>query len=234
MKRVRWIALGAAVLTGILMLVFLTTLNKLEQPPKKTVVTAVATIPANTPITSEMVALTNLPNEAVLANAITDTATVVGKVSKTDIFAGEQVLLSKLVVAGASDSSTLAYAIKPGMRAITIGVDTVSGLAHLVTPGNHVDLIAQYNAGDNKQSLAAALIAQDVPVLAVDMVLSLNGKVNNADATYVTLTLQVTPTQALKISLAESAGTVKAILRSPVDESLTSLPKMTLDTMLSQ
>lgn len=235
MKKVRILALISAVVTVILLITFLTSLSKPSETPKTEVLVAAKVIPPNVPITQDMLTLTKLPNEAVLAEAISDAGLAIGKVAKTEILAGEQILAPKLVLAGESRETSLNYAVEPGMRAISIAVDAVSSLSFMITPGNHVDIIGQYEVqtADNKQTQIAKVIAENLTVLAVDSVLSEAGKTGIEDATYTTLTLQATPDQALKLSFSENAGVLRAVLRSPLDETVTRLPSVTADQILA-
>ncbi len=235
MKKVKLLALISAVVTVFLLITFLTSLSKPSETPKTEVLVAAKTIPPNVPITQDMLTLTKLPSEAIIAEAIADAGLVIGKVAKTEILAGEQILTPKLVLAGESRETSLNYAVEPGMRAISIAVDAVSSLSYMITPGNHVDIIGQYEVetADNKRTQVAKVIAENLTVLAVDSVLSEAGKTGIEDATYMTLTLQATPAQALKLSFSENAGVLRAVLRSPLDETITKLPSMTAEQILA-
>lgn len=251
MKKVKIIALVSAVVTALLLFVFLNSLNKPTEVPKITVLTAAAPIPADTPITADMLTAAELPSEAVLPGAMTDPSQVVGKVAKAEIYPGEQLLGEKLVEPGESSENTLAYAIEPGMRAITIAVSETSGVAFMITPGNHIDILgaimyddtsADAGGGDPAAGNAASgesgaksyttLLLENVHVLAVDRVLSKSGKVNTDAPVYTTLTLQVTPEEAMKLSMAQFEGELRMLLRSPLDEDLTKLPSLTLDDIM--
>jgi len=234
-KKVKLLALISAVVTVFLLITFLTSLSKPSETPKTEVLVAAKTIPPNVPITQDMLTLTKLPSEAIISEAIADAGLVIGKVARTEILAGEQILTPKLVLAGESRETSLNYAVEPGMRAISIAVDAVSSLSFMITPGNHVDIIGQYEVetADNKRTQVAKVIAENLTVLAVDSVLSEAGKSGIEDAAYKTLTLQATPAQALKLSFSENAGVLRAVLRSPLDETITKLPSMTAEQILA-
>lgn len=221
MKKVKILALIAALLTASLLFVFLNSLNNQKEIERTGVLVAAQNIPTDTPITKTMVTQINLPDEAVLMDAITDSSLVLGKVAKSEIIAGEQILNSKIVTAGDDSGSTLSYIIKPGMRAITIAVDGVSGVGYMIEPGNHVDIIAQYN---QKEIAYTNLIVQNVTVLAVDSNLSSKAGTDVEDIPYSTITLQVTPEQVMDLGFYEYTGHLCAVLRSPLDEKVTSLP----------
>jgi pilus assembly protein CpaB len=158
-----------------------------------------------------------------------------GKVSKSEIVAGEQILNGKLVSAGDADSGELAYAIEPGMRAVSIAVDNMTGLSGMLKPEDRVDIISDYDRKDASGNTISytTLVAENVTILSVDSVLAKEGKEPSEDGAspYSTITLQVTPKQAMSLSLSEYKGHLRAVLRSPLDDGKTGLPSVTLDSI---
>lgn len=239
MKRVRWIALVAAIATAILLYAFLNSLNQPAEIATTGVLVAAQTIPANTSITAQMVKAVELPAEAIVPGSITESAQVVGKVSREEIYTGEQILASNLISPGDSGNQTLAYSVQPGKRAITIAVDVTSGLANLIRPGDHIDLIGDFlvetvdaSGQTNKKSYTVQLL-QNITVLATDDNLIAEKAEDGSATAYQTITLQVTPQQAMQVSMAQFEGQLRAILRSPLDEEETDLPNVTLDSLLN-
>lgn len=152
MKKIKIIAFIAAITAAVLLYNFLNTLDEQAtvELVKTGVLTASVNIPPNTPITAEMVGITQLPAEAAHASALVNEAAALGKFSKYQITAGEQVLSTKLISPeGGGGDGTLAYEIKPGMRAISIGVGNLSGLVGMIKPQNTVDVIAQFQNRKN-------------------------------------------------------------------------------------
>lgn len=235
MKKVKLLALVSAVVLATLLYVFLSALRSPAETETVTVLTAAADIPANTSITANMLRQTELPKEAALSNAISASSEVIGTVSRTEIYQGEQILSSKLIAVGKGNNETLAYTIEPGMRAITIAVDATSGLSNMIVPGNRVDIIGEFltekTAINEKQSYTV-MVLENIEVLAVDNVLSKEQQQDSKTAAYATITLQVTPEQAMKLSMAQFEGELRAILRSPLDETDNDLPNLTLDDIL--
>ncbi len=233
MKKVKLLAIVSAVITALLLFVYLNSLSITDEPEKTSVVVAASEIPADTVITSDMITQADLPSEAVLADAMTDSTLVVGRFSRETIYPGEQMLKSKLVLAGESQNDTLAYAVEPGMRAITISVNQISGLSYMITPGNHVDIIGYFLQEINTEKTSRVMtVLENITVLAVDDVLKESGKRNDESTQYASITLEVTPKQALNLSMAAAEGQLTVILRSPVDEDLTNLPSITLENIL--
>lgn len=236
MKKVKIIAFVSAVIVGLLIYFFFSSLDQYDDSNRLSVVTAAVDISSNIPITEEMVTLTKLPMDAVLSGSFSDKKLVYGKVSRTDLFAGEQILKGKLVSAGDNKSGALAYTIQPGQRAITIAADNTTGLAGMLKPQDKVDIISDFDreTSDGGTVSYTTLIAENVTILSLDSVLSKEGKETTGEETfpYSTITLQVTPQQAMELSMSEYKGHLRAILRSPLDEKKTNLPSITLDSVM--
>ena len=257
MKKVKLIALITAVIAGVCVYLFFREIGKPAEVPRTEVVTALQNIPENTKITEEMVALKPVANEALQQNHMLDLESVIGMVASEDIFAGEQIVTNRLVRTGEYDENknALAYVIGDNMRAITISVNTVSGLENMLKPGNRVDLILHYSyereieteeaetslkrpvspeAEDTEETsepekekvTVASMFLQNVRILAVGSVLQKDGSFE-----YATVTLETTPEDALKLSFAEYSGSIRLILRSPLDEQEISIDDVELDTL---
>ncbi|HBC32330.1 MAG TPA: Flp pilus assembly protein CpaB [Clostridiales bacterium] len=239
MKKVKVLALVTAVIAAVLLYNYLNMLNEraaVVEVIKTGVLTASENIPPNTTITADMVELKELPVEAVHKEAMTNINAAVGKFSKYEITAGEQVLSTKLISPdGGGGDGTLAYEIAPGMRAISVDVGNLSGLVGMLRPKNTVDILLQYQEekedaaeGEEKEMEDfTAMIAENITILAVDDVLSQDGKPKNPETgvSYTTITLQVTPREAMDISMSEVKGNLRMILRSPLDKEMTGLPE---------
>jgi pilus assembly protein CpaB len=232
MKKIRIIALIAAVVAAVAVYKLLDVLSQPPETPRTDVVMAAADIPQNTVITADMVALQPVATEAVAADGFTSLDTVVGMVAKTEILAGEQVRSGRLVQMGeAADtsSSTLAYVVEPGMRAVTIAVSETTGLDTMLKPGNRVDVIMNYSytapAADGTADTTvteARLLMENVSVLAVGTALGAEGV--TPDVGYTSVTLMVTPEQALALSYGEYTSNLRLVLRSPLDTQETQTP----------
>lgn len=239
MKKVKILAVVSAVATALLLYLFLGSLGRPTATSTMSVIVAASDIPANTPITNEMIKTAELPAASVVAGALTDRTKVVGKIASAEIFVGEQLLEAKLVSTGESGNKTLAYAIEPGMRAITIHVDETSGLAYMITPGNKVDIIGEFvstetsdDGSTSSKKSYTTMVLENVAVLAVDNIFSEDGKADSEAPGYTTLTLQVTPKQAMVLSAAQFEGQIRVILRSPVDNQETNQESLTLDDVM--
>lgn len=235
MKKLKLAALFAAVLVGLGLYRFLQELKTPQEAPHTSVVVAAVDIPENTQITAEMVTLRSISDDSLLENYILDTESVIGMVLTSDIYAGEQITRARLVRLGEDDSAkkTLAYALHPGMRAITIFVDQDTGLVNFLKPGNRVDVLSNYSHEDTRVVLnedykleyvqipTTQLLAQNVTILAVGSVMDKNGA-----AEYTTVTLEVTPEDALNINAVDWWGNLRLLLRSPLDDSIIEIERV--------
>ena len=147
----------------------------------------------------------------------TDDADVVGSVVVAPIAAGEPILRSRLLTPG--QEGFLAAVLHPGLRAISVGVDAVSGNAGHIFPGDRVDVILTQDlsnllAGEHRQRLASETILEDVRVIAVDQNLNENMKQRDPDKVARTITLEVDPADAQRVALAANLGKLSLSLRS--------------------
>ena len=253
MKKIKLIALLAALLVGLGVYMFLKEIGKPAETPRTAVVLAAQDIPENTKITEEMLVLQAVATEALLPNALRDPSNVIGMVSSGSIYAGEQIVSDRLVRVGseAVESKTLTYKLDDGMRAVTVAVSGTTGVANLVKPGNRVDVIMNYTYEQEiekeKTGAAAAesgtdaeeeepetrsipasrLLLQNLKVLAVDAAMSKEGK----EEAYATVTLEATPEEAVTLSFAEFTSSLRLILRPTLDQEHTDEIEIDLDTI---
>ena len=227
MKKLKLAALFAAVIVGLGLYQFLQEIQEPQEAPHTTVVVAAVDIPENTRITEEMVTLKSISNDSLLDHHMLDTNSVIGMVMTGDVYAGEQIIRDRLVLVGEADSerTTLAYTVNPGMRAITIFVDQDTGLVNFLKPGNRVDVLANYSHEETRPVLnretelewvqvpTSQLLAQNILILAVGTATGKTG----ADE-YTTVTLEVTPQDAMYIDAVDVWGTLRLLLRSPLDD----------------
>lgn len=143
---------------------------------------------------------------------------LLGTVVRYPITAGQPVTQGALVAPG--DRGFLAAALGPGMRAITIPVSAKTGVGGFVFPGDHVDLmLTQTVRGDDGDSLKATeTFLRNLRVLATDQSTETQTEDGKTVVTeFRTVTLEVTPRIAEKISVAQTIGTLSLSLRSLAD-----------------
>ena len=150
-----------------------------------------------------------------------DSKNLAGTVVRYAIAAGQPVTRGSLV--GPQDRGFLAAALGPGMRAVTVPVNTTSGVAGFIFPGDHVDLMLTQQVvggGDGAPLKVSETIVRNVRVLATDQRFTdkdEDGKTQVRTASNVTF--EVTPKIAEKIAVAQSLGQLSLSLRSIADNS---------------
>src|SRR5881409_1725915 len=143
------------------------------------------------------------------------TSDVVDRAVAVPIFAGEIVLNAKLATKGSGDGLTAL--IEPGMRAVSVQVNEISGVSGFIQPGTRVDVLftRTFSNGD----AATITILQNVKVLAYGRQLDPSAKVDQRDTNRPTVaTLLVTQEEAQKVVLAQQRGRIQLVLRNGLDD----------------
>jgi pilus assembly protein CpaB len=126
--------------------------------------------------------------------------------------ANEPVLATK--VSGNGGKSSLSSVIEADKRAVTIRVNDATGVAGFVQPGDHVDILLTHSDGTPAAAATSAkieVLLQDVLVRAIDQ--DTNVRKDAAGAIKV-VTVEVSPRDAQKLTLASSIGTLSLTLRN--------------------
>ena len=109
-------------------------------PAQEQVVVAAIEIPLGTKIEERhLSAISMLPGQAP-KGSFHNASDVLGKVASSSIISGEILLAPRLADSGGG--SSLASVVDKTMRAVTVRVDDVVGVAGFLLPGNRVDVIA--------------------------------------------------------------------------------------------
>jgi pilus assembly protein CpaB len=143
---------------------------------------------------------------------------LLGTVVRNPITAGQPITQGSIVSPG--DRGFLAAALGPGMRAVTVQVNDITGVAGFVFPGDRVDLLLTQQVRANRDEdlplRASETIIRNVRVLATDQrpTQSVDEKGNTIVAPFRMVTLEVTPIIAERISVAMTIGTISLSLRS--------------------
>lgn len=178
------------------------------------------------------VPVTELPADA-LRDAPGRRAELVGAMMRRTMAAGEPMRLDAVLRPG--ENGFLAAVLTPGSRAVTIGVDAVSGTAGLIWPGDRVDVILTQSFAENEASPARRVSGETVltgaRVIAVDRHLVQGMQPAQAGDTLRdsnrTVTLEVAPEQATRVAVATRLGRLSLALRAagtPMEESFEQRP----------
>lgn len=193
-------------------------------------------IPFATRIENTQLKLMAWPKDNVPAEAFTEADTqkdpnaIIGKVTQRDFYADE--ILLKPQIKEHLGGSTLSALIQEGMRAISVRVDDVAGVAGFILPGNTADILAtgikincqpqplHFITSRTADTSATAspsgtyTLLPNVKILAIDQIAS---QEQNKPAVVRALTLEVTPKQAECLVQAMRTGPLQFTLRNPMD-----------------
>ena len=248
MKKVILFALVAALAAGALLYLYL---GKLEQQNEvkivyEDVLVAAQDIPAYTEITEEMVAVKQVPQGSSHALAARSTAEAIGYVTESLIVEGEEILPLKLKQPGKSESG-LSYLVPEGMRAVTVAVDEISGVAGFLQRGDYVDVICYTTTSYQPEGQAlpedgtsaptqgtTVIAAENVCVAAVGTTLkSASASAESAEEiAYASVTLFLTPADAMRVIQGAKSGVVLVALRASGDHTSVDEQPVISDSLL--
>jgi pilus assembly protein CpaB len=156
--------------------------------------------PANQQVTGMFTRIEDCSNRAVI----------------TPLAANEPVLESKL--APKESGAGLAATIPEGMRALSVAVNEVVGVAGFVTPGTMVDVLVTGRAlggGTAGQGDITRTILENIRVLAAGQKIEQDRE--GKPQTVAVITLLVTPDEATQLTMGATDGKIQLALRNTID-----------------
>lgn len=178
----------------------------------RTVVVAKSPLRFGNALTAQVLREVEWPNDAVPQNSFSTIAELTKgekRVVLASMEANEPIVTAKIT--GPGQKATLSALIEEGMKAVTIRVNDVDGVAGFVLPGDRVDVMLTRSV-DN--SGTTDVVLQNVKVLGIDQLADARAeKPTVAKA----VTLEVDTVSAQKLALASSAGNLSLMLRRAGD-----------------
>jgi pilus assembly protein CpaB len=185
--------------------------------PSRPVVVAATDLELGAELTADDVRVIEWPASAVPADAISDPKEVVGRGLVMPVIQFEPILPLKL--ASKEAGAGLPPVIPPGLRAVSVRVNEVIGVAGYVVPGTRVDVLTTINPGQgNASQMTSKVILTDVQVLAAGTKID-NTADRDKPMPVSVVTLLVNPDEAERLTLAASEGKIQLALRNPLDRS---------------
>ncbi|MBR0661079.1 Flp pilus assembly protein CpaB, partial [Neoroseomonas oryzicola] len=206
-------------------------------PARASILVAARSVQAGTLLKPEDLSARDMPVEDIPAGALRDTPDaridITGAMVRRTLSAAEPLRLDGLLRPG--ENGFLAAVLAPGMRAVTVGVDAVTGTAGLIWPGDRVDVILTQAFDENDiapaRRVAGEAVLTAARVIAVDRHLvqgmqpgAIGDTLREANRT---VTIEVTPEQATRVAVATRLGRLSLALRaagSPAEERLDQRP----------
>ncbi len=124
---------------------------------------------------------------------------------------------------------TFSGRLSEGLRAMTVRVDEINSISGFLQPTDRVDLLMTY--GQGKSQSIVPLIEQ-LEVIATGTQTLVDKKELTGRRQFTTITVQVTPHQSQKLTLAQEIGKLTATLRHPDDEAPLVSGEMTIAELL--
>jgi len=162
-----------------------------------------------------------VPHNSAPSGAIVDapgnTADFKGSVLRHAVTANTTILPADTL--SPSSPGFLAAALQPGMRAVSVGIDDVSGNAGLIQTGDFIDLLLTQEIDNNASggtghTYASETVVSRVRVLAVGSEFQRPKRDSEANTRARTVTLEVYPQTAEVIAVASRLGSLSLALRS--------------------
>jgi pilus assembly protein CpaB len=177
-------------------------------------------IPAGALVTKDMLRSVAWPADSQVPGTFSDARNVLDRGAIVAIALNEPITESKLAAVGAG--AGLPPTIPPGMRAISVRVNEVVGVAGFVVPGTRVDVVVTFESRTGQNQGLARVVVSNVQVLTAGT--RYDQEKARQDARPIptsVVTLLVSPEDAERIALAAAEGRITLTLRNPLDRAPT-------------
>jgi len=191
------------------------------QPRAETtqVVVAAQKVGLGARLTEKDLTLASWPKANPLEGVFQDPKLLVGRAVLVSMQPNEPILESRL--APKEGGAGLQAVIPEGMRAVSIQVNDIIGVAGFVGPGTRVDLILT-GTPKGADETTSKIVLENLQVLAAGQ--NVQQDVNGKPQTVGVVTLLLTPEQAQRITLATTDGTIRLAMRNPLDQATVDPP----------
>ena len=222
MRRQTLIALGVAVILGLIA-VFLANSyltgreRQLASSPEGMVRVAVAALPLGygTDLTPDKVQFVSYPQASLPPGTYKTMAELLPEGKRRVVLRPVQVNQPLLAadLSGEGQNASIAALLPDGMRAATVRINDVSGVAGFVKPNDTVDVLITRQATGSPEQVTDVLL-QNIRVIAMDQAAASDGQ----PVVSRTATLELTPVDAQKVALGQQLGQLSLVLRKPGEE----------------
>jgi pilus assembly protein CpaB len=195
--------------------------------PLRSVVVTRHSVAPNAPLEAGDLVVQERPARYTPGTATDSLDSLVGRTGRVALGSGEPVLEDLLWPTGQRERAILP--VPPGMRAITVAVDEVVGVAGFVQPGMVVDVVSTL---DVEGETTTRFLLQKVKVLACAQ--EAEHPTEESAKIVSSATLAVTPADAERLILAAERGKIRLAMRSNRESSLARTPGVTPGTLLGR
>lgn len=228
------VALVAALAAGFVAFVAMQRVSaRAASAPVVPVVVAKREVPLGTLLTSDHVRVMEWPASSPVQGAVSRLDDAIGRGTVLTLAVNEPVTEAKLAAKGIG--SGLSPTITPGMRAISIKVNEVVGVAGFVVPGSRVDVlvtIQPVDAGQQRNSMTRVVVSNVQVLTAGTRIDQDKAQTDGKPIEATVVTVAVAPEDAERIALAQNEGRITLTLRNPLDQEPTPTPGARLASLL--
>src|SRR5262245_32979048 len=189
--------------------------------PTQPVVVAAADLSLGAELKAEDLKTLNFPQGQAPEGTFAATSEIVGRGLIVSVVKGEPILPSKLAAKEAG--AGLPPVIPDGMRAVSVRVNEVIGVAGYVLPGSRVDVITTVSPTNQMQDMTSKVVLANVLTLTAGTRMEQDQK-DGKPVQVTVVTLAVSPEQAERLALASTEGKIQLALRNPLDQSAPATP----------
>jgi len=180
---------------------------------EKELVVASQTLPLGATIHAGSVKVVRVPQRLFPSGGFSGIEEVVDRPVVSPILEGEALVEGRLAARGSGLG--MAPMIPPGMRALSVRVNDVAGVAGFVLPGMRVDVLVTGRPPGRDDSVTTTVL-QNIVVLSAGQTLQADAKAQTINAPVVSLL--VDPAQAEILTLANTEGHIQLVLRNSTDQ----------------
>ena len=218
MNRARIVIAVAALLAGLLASIFvyrqMTRTPTVVSPVTGNIVLAAGSLPLGTRLEPANLKLLPWAADTPVPGMFSRIENCVNRVITSSVIANEPILEARLAPKDAA--AGLPATIPEGMRALSVAVNEVVGVAGFVLPGTVVDvLVTGGPEGSTGGNSLTRTILERVRVLAAGQKIQQDEK--GTPHTVPVITLLVTPDEANKLTMASTEGRIQLALRNTID-----------------
>jgi pilus assembly protein CpaB len=185
---------------------------------KRFMVVAARPLPTGVLLTTKDVRLVAWPAGSMIAGGFSNIDAVVNRGLLASVVENEPLVDAKL--AHANSGGGLPPSIPPGMRAMSVKVNDVVGVAGFIDPGTRVDVVVTMRKRDESTSRT---VVSNVQVLTSGTRADQQQKPKEGKVPTHTpvVTLLVSPEDVERVALAQAEGQIVLVLRNPLDNETT-------------
>jgi pilus assembly protein CpaB len=193
-------------------------------PPKpptdlKDIVVAAKPLSVGLTVKAADLRIAKIPTDQFPKGAFSNINEVVDRPVVSNILLDEPINEGRLAARGSG--AGLAPIIPVGMRAVTVRVTDVAGVAGFVLPGLRVDVLVTGRLPSSDTSITATVL-QNLLVLSAGQTIQPDGRGQAINTP--TVTLLATPEQAETLTLAGNQGSIQLVLRNGSDQTIEKTP----------